>query len=45
MQVIVKKKKKKKKPRRTEKNWGETRTLTVLVQDYAVEDREHDVIV
>lgn len=37
--------KKEEKPRRAEKNWGVTRTLVILVWDYAVEDREHDVAV
>lgn len=36
---------KKEKPRKAEKNWRETRTLTVLVQDYAAEDRKHEVVV
>lgn len=35
----------KEKPRRAEKNGEERRTLTVLAQDYAAKDREHNVAV
>lgn len=37
--------KKKEKPRRAENNWRETRTLTILEHDYAVEYREHNMVV